>query len=228
MARRMVRWLVAVLAVVPLVTACGVEVISGRASSQTNGLENRTPAQVEQAAVDALRAAGSVHLTGTVTDVSGQPTRFDVRIQGISFTGTVTYSGAEIAVTVIGETAYFKTDAAGWQALGVPEAAPLMADKWVKTSADTMGRDARFTIDLMANAITQDGVGPRSTVVQTTLNGIKVVVLTLSSGDKLYVANTGEALPLRVSTPGLGDTDFSEHGVDFHITVPPDAVGAPM
>jgi hypothetical protein len=114
MAHRMVHWLVAALVVVPLATACGAEVVSGTPSVLTNGLENSSPVQVRQAAIEALTTAGSVHITGTAKDDRGLPGQYDVRVQGTSYTGTITVHGAVMAITVIGDTGYFKTDAAGW------------------------------------------------------------------------------------------------------------------
>lgn len=169
MAHRMVHWLVAALVVVPLATACDAEVVSGTPSVLTNGLENSSPFQVQQAAIDALTTAG-------------------------------------------------------WQALGVPEAAELLADKWVKGPMDMEGPDEQLTIDLLVSAIEQAEVGLRPTVVQTTVGAERAVMVTYRNGDKLYVANTGAARPLRVSSVGIGDLDFSEHGVDFQITAPPDAI----
>jgi len=219
----MVRWL-AVLTLVLLTSACGADVISGTAGRSTNGLETRTAPQVREAAIDALKAAGSVHITGTAIDDSGQKGRFDLRIQGTSYTGTITASGADLAVTAIGDTQYFKTDAAGWAALGAPDAAPYFAGKWVKAPAVAAGTDERFTLDMLVVGIRQDEIGMRPGVAQTTLNDTKAVVVTYANGDRLYVANTGAAHPLRITSSVTGDLEFSEHGTDFHITAPPDAV----
>lgn len=224
MAHGIIRWLVAVLVVVPLATACGANVVSGTAVSATNGLENMTSTQVRQAAVDALTAAGSVRLAGTATDDLGKRGRVDVRIQGTSCTGTLTVHGADMALTVIGDTQYFKTDAAGWAALGAAEAAPLFADRWVKAPAGTAGPEEKFTIDMVVTGIRQDGIELRPAVTQTTLDGAKVVVVTYQNGGRLYVANTGAAQPLRFTAVGVDDLVFSEHGADFHITAPPDAI----
>lgn len=224
MAHRMIRWLVAALVVVPLATACGVEVVSGTPSVLTNGLENMSPAQVQQAAIDALTTAGSVHITGTAKDDWGLPGQYDIRVQGTSYTGTITVHGAVMAITVIGDTGYFKTDAAGWQALGVPEAAELLADKWVKGPIDMVGPDEQLTIDLLVSAMKLEDIGLRPAVVQTTVGDERAVMVTYRNGDKLYVANTGTARPLRISSVGIGDLNLSEHGTDFQITAPPDAI----
>ena len=221
---RVTHWLVAALAVLPLVTACGVEVISGTPGVVTNGLENRTAVEVRQAAIDTLTTDGSVHVTGTVVDEPGQPIQFDIRAQGASYTGTVSLRGATMAITIIGDTGYFRTDAAGWTALGVPEAASLLADKWVKGPVDMLGPEERFTIDTLVTSMRLDELRPE--VAQSTLGDEKVVVVTYRGGEKLYVANTGTARPLRISSMGVDRLDFSEHGADFHIAAPPDAIDA--
>ena len=60
-------------------------------------------------------------------------------------------------------------------------------------------------------------------LVPVTLDGRKVLVLNQRNGAKLYVAATGPAFPLRTDEKA-GHVQFSEYGVDFHITAPADVV----
>jgi hypothetical protein len=225
MARRLVRWIVAVLAVVPVAAACGGGTTGGTAGSSTNGLEGKTPAQVQQAAMDAFKSAGSVHVTGKATDGSGKPVEVDFRIQGTSTVGSMVNSGARVDVTVIGDTTYLKADQAGWQALtDDPAAGAVLAGKWVKMPPDKPGQENPFTAAAITDDMTKNVGGLRPGVEQTTFNGTQVVVITDENGDKLYVANTGEPRPLRFSSVTNGDIDLTEYGTDFHITAPPDAI----
>ncbi|MGE5286341.1 MAG: hypothetical protein ACM3ML_03870 [Micromonosporaceae bacterium] len=62
---------------------------------------------------------------------------------------------------------------------------------------------------------------------QATLNGQKVVLVNYPDGTRLYVANTGPAYPLRLDEHWSEEgehLDFSEYGVQFHITAPKGAL----
>lgn len=223
---RFIRWIVAVVAVVFLAAACGEAdtggATGGTSGGGTNGLETKTSAQVLQAAVSAVGAADSVHLSGTGTAV-GQSGEIDLRIQGSSCVGSLVMSGAHVDVTVVDNVLYLKADQAGWQALGVPTAmATPYVGKWVRVNQDVVQQS--FTIEAMTTLLAESESELRQGVEQTTLDGTEAVVITKENGDKLHVANTGEAVPLRLSSANGDQVDLDEYGTDFHITAPPDAV----
>lgn len=220
MAHGFVRWIV-VLAAVPLTAACAANAISGSAMSSTDGLAGRTPAEVQRAAVFSVKAASSFHVTGKNAALGVE---LDLRMQGGSSAGTVILSGARVDITMVDGTTYAKSDLASLKLLGVPaDVAPLAADKWMKTPGD-MFVEFGVTISGVADRLAADGGGLRPGLEQTTLGGTPVVVITKGNGDKLYVASTGPARPLRFSSDTNGELNFSEYGVDFHITAPPDAI----
>ena len=70
-----------------------------------NGLEKKSPAEVQRAAAAALRAAKSVHIVG-----ADPPGHFDYRMQGSSTIGTITLPGGQTRFRVIGRYGYVKTD----------------------------------------------------------------------------------------------------------------------
>jgi hypothetical protein len=76
---------------------------------------------------------------------------------------------------------------------------------------------ASFAAQLNTNDSPLDPV-----VEQTELDGTKVVVVRRQDGSELYVANTGDAYPLRANDKGkdAGQLDFTEYGADFHIVAP--------
>jgi hypothetical protein len=193
--------------------------------TQTNGLENKSAAQVQQDAAAALKAAKSVHAAGTGTS-EGQAVRVDLRIQGGSLAGTIEQGGGRFEFISIGNDTYFRADEGGMKLMGVPPAIQrLAAGRWAKLSSKQMNFQ-EFSLDSLAAELTNNTSTLASTVEQATLDGNKVVVVSQQDGSKLYVANTGPAYPLRTDSTGTdpGRLDFTEYGVDFHITAPSNAV----
>jgi hypothetical protein len=192
---------------------------------QTNGLEQQSPAQVQQAAAAALRAAKSVHVTGTAIN-NGRPVRVDLRLQGNASSGTMELEGVRLEITTIGNTTYLKANQQTWQTLGVPAAAAQrLTDQWVKTRPQQVTGLTGFSLDNLAAQLMKGDSPWEPKVEQTTLDGNKVVVISQKDGSKLYVANTGPPYPLRGEKRGAnaGRTDFTEYGADFHITAPANA-----
>ena len=85
-----------------------------------------------------------------------------------------------------------------------------------------MSWEKQFSLATYADALPTGNPPFEPTVEQATLDGDKVVVVSAQDGSKLYVANTGPAYPRRSESNGadLGRIDFTEYGVDFHITAP--------
>lgn len=194
------------------------------ASPATNGLENQTAATVVQEASAAFRAAKSVHVRGTIP-IEGRMENFDLRYQGSSSSGTLTFHGVRVQIRTIGRALYMKTDERGWAAMGNSSAGQsMMANRWVKVSSaqsPTPVSLASFAAELTAQEYAQGGK-----VGQATLAGQKVVVVIYPDGSKLYVANAGTADPLRFDKAGStgGRRDFTEYGAPVDITAPPNAM----
>jgi hypothetical protein len=84
--------------------------LTGCGGTPSDGLEDKSAAQVVEEAAAALRAAKSVHVIGTsVTD--GASAEVDLRIiQDGSSSGTITLEGAQFEITRVGEVTYVKAD----------------------------------------------------------------------------------------------------------------------
>jgi hypothetical protein len=207
--------IVAVAALVTLVlTGCG-------GGTSTNGLEDKSPAQIQEEAAAAITGAKGVHVTGTsITD--GTPAQVDLRIQNGSSSGTITLEGADFEITRVGEVIYVKADEAALESLGIPpEMHRLGADRWLKLAPQEASVEG-FSLDSFAQQLTMNDTPLETEVEQTELDGRRVVVISQQDGSRLYVANTGPAYPIRGELKGLneGRIDFSEYGVDFEITAP--------
>jgi hypothetical protein len=186
---------------------------------QTNGLEEKSVADVLYAAAGALKTATSVHLIG----VGRREGKWEARIQGARSSGTMELKGIKLHITIIGTTTYIKTDADGWTAMGLPASiARQVNGRWVKMPADSNFTVKGFTVADVAASISKHADLFLPKVEQTTLNGMKVVVVSARNGPKLYVANTGPAYPVRV-TDTEGEANYT-YGEDFHITAPTDFI----
>jgi len=196
-------------------------------SDAGNGASEKTGPEVTEDAIDALEAAGSVHVEGDVT-TDGETTSMDIQLQGDDAAGTIGLGGQTVELIRVGGTAYMKGDAALWTSFGVPaEAVGQLAGTWVlmPPGADS-GLDT-FTFDGFVEEI-RGGAGgtggnAEEEVATDELDGQDVVVVTDDDGSKLYVAATGEPYPLKVVNTGAeaGEVVFSGFGETETITAPP-------
>lgn len=197
------------------------------AGTDTNGLEAKSAAEVQQEAAAALKGAMSVHVTGKGTSEDGVPAELDFRLQGESGSGILTVGGKRVEIIAIDRVVYVRGDEQTLAAAGMPEsAAHRAAGKWVKAQSGQLINMEGFRLDEMAEELTKFDSPLLPKVEQTTLDGRKVVVISQENGSKLYVANTGPAYPLRLEKKGddPGQTDFTEYGADFPVTAPADAI----
>src|SRR5262245_675493 len=155
-------------------------------TAATNGLENKSPAEVLRAADAALGAANSVHIVGSLR---GQGP-FDDRLGRSSAIGWGTLTRTEHVWTrVVGCYGYKKADFGHY------------AGRWLRFSAqvfkgDTIAEYARYN-PLTDNEVLRHHGAFEPKVQQATVNGKKVVVISWLDGSKLQIANTGPGYPLR-------------------------------
>lgn len=190
---------------------------------ETNGLERKPAAEVQHAAVAALRDAKNVHVTGLRLGVD-RAMPADLRLQDklISVTGALT--GAQFEIIKVGEDVYLKGDQAAWQAWQAPPPVEGFAGRWVKLRSGQLKLDA-VSLDSLVALLTDNAWRTEVPVEQATLDGKKVVTLSRQDSSKLYVANTGPAYPVRIEDKSNeSQIELSEHGVGFHIAAPTDAL----
>ena len=174
------------------------------------------------AATAAIDGASGVHVTGTGIS-GGRPVAVDLTIQDGSSSGTITIDGTPLEITTVGADAYVKGDQQALEGLGIPPAAAqLGADWWLKLSAEEAAALEGFSLASFAAQLKTNDSPLDPEVEQTELDGTKVVVVRRQDGSELYVANTGDAYPLRANDKGkdAGQLDFTEYGADFHIVAP--------
>jgi hypothetical protein len=208
------------------VTACLVAAGCG-SSSSGNGVASKPPLQIVQAAIGAMKAANSVHISGTIT--TGTKT---IAIDANTFSngdvdGTFTEGGNAASIIKIGNTDYLRTTAAFYTATGASSSiANLMSGKWIQLPDSSAGFGNQLTLVAIANSF-QKNHGTVTPGGTSTINGTPVVSVHSSTGGTLYVATTGTPYPLQVTnsskTSGTGTITLTQWNQGKIPTPPPGA-----
>lgn len=186
------------------------------------GFRSTPAAEVQQDAATALRGAHSVHVRGTILS-HGESARLDVRMQGGMSSGAVMWKGSQFEITIVGLAFYLKGDQSAWLGLQAPPAVEGFAGRWVKLRIDQVDFGV-VSLDALVGSLMDKAWRTDAQVEHAMLDGTKVVVLIQPNGSKLYVASTGPPYPLRLHKPDGTQLDFTEHGVDFRLAAPDDAL----
>lgn len=201
------------------VSACGSTSTSTEAAS--NGVADKTAAQILSAAQAAAQAQSSVHMVGTITQGATEMT-IDMRVQkGGKATGTLVLAGATLDLVTTGTTVYIKGDKAFWDAQAGAGAYDLIGEKWVSSTSGKDLASFRNYTDF-ATALTRM-LTPSGTVATTDASTVDgQAVIGIQDGDKgtLWVATTGEPLPVKIDGGSEGGVAFTEWSVPVTITEP--------
>lgn len=201
----------------------------GSGTPKDNGVATKSAKDIVAAATAAMKAKGSVHISGKGT-LEGSTMTLDVRMRTSEQkgTGTLTVKGAKLQLVRLGSKLYVKGDRAFFAAQGVPaQLLDRVADTWLVGDAGS-GQLA----DLGSFFDIGKVLAPDGTVVkgrQTTIHGQKVIeVKDTSQGNpgSLYVRTTGDPLVEQMTSGGTdsGTLDFTEYGAKVEVTAPSGAV----
>jgi hypothetical protein len=190
-----------------------------------NGLQTQSGTDALASSREALRAASSVQIAGTVFD-SGSPIRLDLTLAaGNDSKGTLTINNNDVQLIKVDQTVFVKGDADFLKKYAGNDPAVLnkLNGKWLKIPSTT-DFDA-FTLDGFAGLL-KGGTGTsavNSAVTQSTLDGQKIVVVSQKDGSTLDIANTGPAVPLKLDGKGKdgGTVTFADYGKSNPVTAPP-------
>lgn len=221
--RRLPVALLGALAAVVLLGGCG-------GGADENGIDKLSADDAITKIRAALDKVESVHVSGHVS-LNGKTMTLDLRDKASGGTGTLRISGGEIDVVRDGDTVYVKGDAAALEATGASAfQASLAGGKWLKSSAGASSQfgalGSLLDIDALFANITTATAELRAGK-RTTVDGEKAYTLLDKATDGngvLYVALTGEPLPLRVDQPGGGGSIDFEYGVPVTVTPPSGAI----
>lgn len=203
-----------------VLTACG-------GGGDTNGLEDAAPAEIGTRSVEALRTAGSVRVVGTVQDpTTDGSTTYDLVMSGSSARGTVTSGPIVTELVKVNDDTYTKGSRAYYESIGEGDAADLLADRWVRLPAEDAAQYRYFSIEGFVLAISEYVTALDGPVTTEDLAGRRAVVAGSEQGTRLWAANSGEPVPLRLDMLDgeQGRMEFSDYGSDVPIPAPAEAV----
>jgi hypothetical protein len=231
-----------VIVLFAILSGCGSD-----STTDSNGLESKSPDEILAASAKALRHVKSFHFESTdrtfgrVKADVGLPKQLRVVLKD---------KGSSVSLLVADGSFYLKGNAAYWRDNDAARQARVLADQWLKVPRTSL---EDLTTVLAPKTLSRCLLIEHGTLERrgtTTVKGQRVVVL-YDRGDrpgstpsKLYVSATGQPVPLRLLTTGkqrpnnhkypeCGDDTPSDPGEDtilskynqpIHVFAPPDAI----
>lgn len=207
--RRVIRLAVVAATGVSLLGACG----GGSASG--NGEASKPADQILKDAQAATGSASTVHITGSI-NTGGTPVQLDVVADHTRGGGVISENGMVFDTVLLDKTVYLKADAQTWTKAANASVARMLANKWLKTTANNQNFNEFATLldisKLVSNLTASGKLVKGSTTV---VDGVKVVPITDtgSDGGTLYVALTGTPyiVAVRGPTAGSGSIHFGSY-----------------
>ncbi len=216
----------AVLAVAgAAISGCG----SSGSSSSENGVADKSPTEILSASKSAADSASAVHVSGSMVS-GGAPITLDLHlVAGKGGKGTISENGLSFELIQLNGTAYISGSSEFYKHFAGPAAAQLLQGKWLKASS-TSGSLATLASltdlqKLIDAALAQHGTLTKGS--KTTISGQPAIPVTdTTQNGSLYVATTGQPLPMQISKSGAGGgkITFDEWNKPVTITAPANAV----
>ena len=198
-----------------LLTACGSSPLEGK-----NGTE------VAELAADALEEAGSVRLTGSMTQ-DGEEAEIDMHLQGDDATGTITFQGTEIELISVDGDVYLKATEELLSSFGAPaEATADFEGRWIQIPAEEAADFEDFTLDSFIDQLRNPEDEIKDETSSEEKDGESVVVVEQEDGSTLTVADDDPPYPLELTggDDQEGTVTFSNHGDEEDISAPDDVI----
>jgi hypothetical protein len=198
----------------------------GTASAATSGspLSGLSADQIANKAVADLKAASTVHVTGSVTS-SGETVNLDltlVRAQGC--TGSMAVAGTgSFQLTAIGNQVWIKPDQQFWKKEGATAAVlNVVSGKYMKVKATSqLGSLSGFC---QPSQLAGNFGGPSSGLVKgttTTISGQQALQIKQpGESASLYVSDNATPQILRLAGGSHGTIDFSDYNKSVTLTPP--------
>lgn len=208
---------------------------SASASATANGIESMSVQQILDATRSAAAAQKSVHITAkAVKSGSGSMTLDLSLVKGAGGYGTISMGSTSFQIIDLGSTMYFKADASFWETFGGGKAASTMiGDRWVKMPSNEKGFSDLGALTDFSQSMTEF-LKPSGTITKgatKTIAGQPALGLQDTDGSTLWIATTGDPLPLLISSPESASASASQPsgGVvfsDWNAVAPPVAPAA--
>jgi hypothetical protein len=196
MRRRVAAWGVSSLLFACALSACG--------GASSNGVASKSPSGIVSAALNAIDAASSAHISGTVVSGSSPISLNLSLVSGVGGTGDMSENGLSFKIVVIRNEVYINGSPGFWKHFGGATAAQVFKGKWLKAPASGQFASLAQLSNLHAllgtvlsthGALTKTGT---STVQGESAVGVRDV----TQGGTLYVASTGKPYPLEILKSG--------------------------
>ena len=220
-----VRALAAATGAALLLGGCGGGSSSGAPTDSATPFELRTGAHVALEAAKAMKWAGSVHVTGAITQ-AGIQQAIDLHLQGDDVTGMIETAGQELEILVARGATYARADSGFWVSRGMPpEIAPNLDGTWVLMPAEAAAEFGALTLDVLVEQL-RDTDGLQDEVRTEERNGVAVHVVSHENGSRLVVETHRPGYPLELRTAGgaTGALHYTRFGEREDITAPVDFI----
>jgi len=189
-----------------------------------NGIADKSADDAVRAAQEAARAATAVRVVGRIDDVGLELSL----VRGRGATGTMSQGDTEFELTVVDDEVFLKGSDAFYRQIGGDAAVQLLSGRWLQVPAtdDDFRSIAQFgdMEILLREALDPDS--DRITAGEVTdVDGQPALPLSSRDGT-LYVATTGEPLPLQLvgGSDRRGKVTFTDWNEPVELTAPADAV----
>jgi hypothetical protein len=204
-----------------LMAGCASDTERPVAVPSTPPVDSLPAPQIVAQAQRALAQAASVHVTGTFSQ-QGKTVQFDMRIaEGKKATGSVTTDGVRVDLRRLGDRLYVKGDDKFLAALG--EKAIATKGRWLVAPVAQADKGLANLSDLAQFASTlSPGSGVLTKETVRKLGGRDAVSVRSATGARLYVADTGNPVPLRIERLGAatGFIDYGDYDAPVDVTAP--------
>ena len=205
--------------------AAGAIGACGSSGSSGNGVASKSANDILSSSTNAIQAAKSVHVSGSLSD-GGQSIKLDLNIlSGKGAKGSMSQNGLSFQIIAAGRYVYINGSPNFWKKFGGLAAATLFQGKWLKAPANSSSFASLSSLtDLhkLASALLT-GHGTLTKGSTSTVNGQKVIAVTDSSkSSKLYVATTGKPYPVQIAKAGstAQHVDFDAYNASVALTPP--------
>lgn len=208
-----------------LLLACALSACGG---SSGNGVASKSPNEIVTAALGAIDAAKSAHISGSVVSANSPITLNLALVSGKGGRGAMSEGGLGFQIIVINKEVYINGSPAFWRHFGGATAAQVFKGKWLKAPARGQFGSLAQLSDLHAllgtvlsthGALTKTGT--------TTINGQSAVgIRDTTNGGTLYVATTGQPYPIEILKGGTQGGRIVLNGFNdpVSLTAPADAI----
>jgi hypothetical protein len=195
-----------------LLTGCG---------SESNGVADLDADAILEQVATTVDAASSVHVTGEIPGQGAAVTIDLMLTQAGDAIGSVTTDGLTLNLVAVDGTAWYTADEAFWDSRVGPDLASQLGGKYVEIAKG----DTTFDAFLDWGTFWDQGVllpaGKVAKGSETTFVGEPAIELVDSTdGGVLYIATTGETLPLGVDGGKGATVEFTDWNADVTVSAP--------